>query len=116
VRGTGPGAELGIGLEGGAVVVDREREVVLLRNWAAATDGKLEWIGSGPGVQLPTALARAVLAGEELATAVDRYANASDVRSGRGAFGVITGDRITRAEAFTAAILTALAPWYHPAR
>jgi len=106
------GAHLGMGLEGGVAVVDGDGDLVLLRNWAVATDGDREWIGSGPGVQLPRQLARAVLAGEELATAVDRYANAADVRSGRGAFGVITDDRITRADAFTSAIIAALAPWY----
>ena len=106
------GADLALGLEGGVAVLDRSAPVVVLRNWAAAWDGHRMWIGSGPGLQLPSVLAGAVLAGEELGDAIDRYSGERDVRSGRGTFGVVTRDVIDRAHAFEDAVLGALAPWY----
>ncbi len=108
------GADLALGLEGGAVVVDPDVPLVLLRNWAAACDGQRTWVGSGPGIMLPAALARALLDGAELGVVIDRFADGRDIRSGRGAFGVLTADHIDRAAAFADAVITALAPWYNP--
>jgi inosine/xanthosine triphosphatase len=107
------GASLALGLEGGVVVVPLQPPIVLLRNWAAAFDGTREAFGSGPAVQLPADLAGAVLEGEDLASAIDRYAREHDVRSRQGTFGVLTHDLVTRADAFTLAVLVALAPWYN---
>lgn len=106
------GAELALGLEGGVAILAAQPPVVLLRNWAAAWDGSRLSIGCGPGIQLPRELAEAVLAGEELGDAIDRYARGRDIRSGRGTFGVLTADVVDRADAFAAAVLAALAPWY----
>ncbi|HHQ48077.1 MAG TPA: DUF84 family protein [Acidobacteria bacterium] len=106
------GAELALGLEGGVVVVDREQPLLILRNWAAAWDGRRLWYGSGPGIQLPAELAETVLGGEELGVAIDRYAGEHDIRSGRGTFGVLTADLLDRAHAFEDAVVAALAPWY----
>jgi len=106
------GADLALGLEGGVVRVNGDPPVVLLRNWAAAWDGERLAVGSGPGIELPRELAEAVLGGEELGDAIDRWAGGRDIRSGRGTFGVLTDDLVDRADAFAAAILAALAPWY----
>jgi inosine/xanthosine triphosphatase len=108
------GADVALGLEGGAVVVDCDPPLVLLRNWAAASDGHRTWVGSGPGIMLPEALARSLLDGAELGVVIDRFAGGRDIRSGRGAFGVLTADHIDRAAAFADAVITALAPWYNP--
>ena len=107
-------AGLALGLEGGCVVLRRDPPLLLLRNWVAAWDGGRLGIGCGPGIALPPPLARAVLEGRELGEAIDRFAGERDVRSGRGTFGVLTGDRIDRAEAFAQAVVAALAPWYAP--
>ncbi|MCG6964164.1 MAG: DUF84 family protein [Acidobacteria bacterium] len=109
-------ADLALGLEGGVVVLDAAAPVVVLRNWAAAWDGDCTWIGSGPGLQLPAELARAVLGGIELGDAIDDFADEHDVRSGRGTFGVLTLDLIDRAHAFEDAVLGALTPWYSSGR
>lgn len=109
-------ADLALGLEGGVVVLDARTPVVVLRNWAAAWDGEQEWVGSGPGLQLPVELARAVLGGVELGDAIDDFADEHDVRSGRGTFGVLTRDLIDRAHAFEDAVLGALTPWYSTGR
>jgi|AMFO01.1.fsa_nt_gi Uncharacterized conserved protein len=108
------GADLALGLEGGVRVLGGRPPLVVLCNWAVAWDGRRRWLGAGPGVQLPTALAEAVLAGEELGDAIDRFSGERDVRSGRGTFGVLTRDVIGRAHAFELAVLGALAPWYNP--
>lgn len=107
------GADLGLGLEGGVAVVSANPTVMMLRNWAVAWDGRLRWVGTGPGFELPKELAAAVLAGEELGEAIDRFAGEHDVRSGRGTFGVVTRDLIDRAHAFEDAVVGALAPWYN---
>ncbi len=108
------GADLALGLEGGVSVLERRVPVVVLRNWAAATDGTREWIASGPGLQLPLELATWVLDGLELGDAIDRFAGGHDIRSGRGTFGVLTLGLIDRPHAFEDAVLGALAPWYNP--
>lgn len=108
------GGSLALGLEGGVIVVGPPEPIVVLRNWAAAWDGNRLWFGSGPGIQLPRELAVAVLGGEELGLAIDRYAGEHDVRSGRGTFGVLTADLLDRRHAFEDAVLAALAPWYAP--
>lgn len=109
-----PGASFGLGLEGGVEVLGRTPLQVVLRNWAVAWDGRLEGIGSSAGILLPESVAAAVLAGEDLAAVIDRHANERDVRSRRGAFGVLTAGILTRADAYAQAVLTALAPWYAP--
>lgn len=106
------GADIGLGLEGGVIVLTAQPPVVLLRNWAAAWDGRRFGLGCGPGIQLPLALAEEILDGEELGPAIDRYARGRDIRSGRGTFGVLTGDVIDRTDAFATAVAAALAPWY----
>ncbi|MFH1175799.1 MAG: DUF84 family protein, partial [Acidobacteriota bacterium] len=105
-----PDAAIALGLEGGVTVVSHKRGQVMLRNWAVAWDGQREGLGSSPGILLPGELAAALLAGEDLASAIDRLAGQRDVRSRQGAFGVLTRDLITRAGAFEQAVLAALAP------
>jgi inosine/xanthosine triphosphatase len=107
-----PGATLALGLEGGVEVLVHEPMQVMLRNWAVAWDGRREGVGSSAGVLLPESVATPVLAGEDLAGVIDRHADEGDVRSRQGAFGVLTVGLLTRAEAYTQAVLTALAPWY----
>jgi inosine/xanthosine triphosphatase len=111
-----PGAVLALGLEGGVEVVGREPLRVVLRNWAVAWDGTREGIGSSAGVLLPDDVAAAVLAGEDLAAVIDRHAGQRDVRSRQGAFGVLTGGVLTRADAYAQAVVAALAPWYNGRR
>ncbi len=107
-----PGAAFALGLEGGLEVMARDPLQVALRNWAVAWDGRREGVGSSAGVMLPGTLARAVLDGEDVAEAIDRFAGERDVRSRQGAFGVLTSGLLTRSEAYAQAVLTALAPWY----
>ncbi|NOZ78254.1 MAG: DUF84 family protein [Acidobacteria bacterium] len=106
--------DVALGLEGGVVVIQHDPAIVILRNWAVAWNGRTEWIGSGPGIQLPARLANAVLDGIELGDAIDVFAGERDIRSGRGTFGVLTVDVLDRSSAFADAVVAALAPWYNP--
>ena len=113
-RGSVPGCDLALGLEGGLEVLGRAPLEVVLRNWAVAWDGAREGVGSSAGILLPEPVAVAVLGGDDLAAVIDRWAAELDVRSRQGAFGVLTAGVVNRADAFVQAVLTALAPFYAP--
>jgi inosine/xanthosine triphosphatase len=108
------GAELALGLEGGVEVLSHTPIEAVLRNWAVAWDGVREGVGSSAGILLPEPVAAEVLAGEDLASVIDRWAAEHDVRSRQGAFGVLTAGLVNRADAYAQAALTALAPFYAP--
>jgi inosine/xanthosine triphosphatase len=107
-----PGADLALGLEGGVEVLARTPLQAVLRNWAVAWDGVREGVGLSAGVLLPEPVAADVLAGEDLAVVIDRWAAERDVRSRQGAFGVLTAGLVNRADAYAQAVLTAFAPFY----
>src|SRR5258708_14736201 len=116
-----------IGLEGGLDVIedsakrgdleghsalhpDRHRRV-FLESWAYVTDGARGHYGRSGGIELPDALAHEVLEnGVELAAAIDRFAGAIGIRDAQGAWGVLSGNFITRQEAFRIAVIAAFAP------
>lgn len=108
---------LALGLEGG-VLSERATNgapVPLLEAWAYASDGERGYFGSSGCVPLPSAIDEAVrLRGEELGAAADRHYGLENVAAGQGTFGVLTGDLVTREEAFVRALLHALAPFYNP--
>jgi len=106
-----------LGLEGGfdVVVADGQRQV-FLENWAYVLDkaGRGAFGQSG-AVAVPSALARAVVdEGVELAEAVDAFAGGRGIRDAQGAWGVLTGNLMTRQEAFRIAVINAFAPFYNP--
>jgi len=104
-----------IGLEGGfhSMTFDGERHT-FLRGWAYATDGERGNFGAAPSVSVPAKIVRAVEgSGRELGEVMDEVAQARDVRSRQGAWGVLSRDLLTRSMSFEAALLAALAPFYN---
>ena len=102
-----------VGLEGGldVLALDGARQV-FLQNWAYAADGHGRgfWGQSG-AIVLPTELAAdAVDRGAELSEAIDRFAGGRGIRDAEGAWGILTGGRITRRDAFRIATINAFAP------
>jgi len=90
------------------------RRRVLLESWAYVTDGARGHYGRSGGIELPEALAREVLEnGTELAAAIDRFAGMVGIRDAQGAWGVLSGDLISRQEAFRVAVIAAFAPFYN---
>jgi non-canonical (house-cleaning) NTP pyrophosphatase len=110
-RGTGP--FLAVGLEGGLDPLRVAGETHwMLRTWACVTDGTRWSYGAGGVAPVPRSLADGIREGRELGDLVDALAGPG-TRSGRGAWGVLTRDLISRRDAFRIAVLAALAPFYH---
>ena len=108
-------AEYCVGLEGGLNVVPQNgRRLVFLESWAYVTDGTRGHFGCSGSIEIPEALADEVLnRSTELSVAIDRFAGEVDIRDSQGAWGVLTGNRVTRQESFRLAVLTAFAPFYN---
>jgi len=119
-----------VGLEGGLDVIEQAaassgplrltefaqgpRRRVFLESWAYVSDGAHGHYGRSGGIEIPEALAHEVLEdGVELAAAIDRYAGAVGIRDAQGAWGVLSGNFITRQEAFRVAVIAAFAPFYN---
>jgi inosine/xanthosine triphosphatase len=105
-----------VGLEGGLEVVGNGAgRRVFLENWAYVADraGRGAFGQSG-AIEMPEALAARVLdEGVELAQAIDAFAGGRGIRDAQGAWGVLTGNLITRQEAFRAAVINAFAPFFN---
>jgi inosine/xanthosine triphosphatase len=108
-------AEFFVGLEGGLdVVPENGRQRVFLESWAYVSDGRRGHFGCSGSVELPEALVEKVLVrGRELAVAIDEFAGAAGIRDAQGAWGVLTGNQITRQESFRLAVVAAFAPFYN---
>jgi inosine/xanthosine triphosphatase len=106
-----------VGLEGGLdVVYEAGRRWVFLENWAYVTDGGRSSFGHSGAVLLPDPLVRTVVdEGKELAEAVDEFAGGRGIRDAQGAWGVLTGNRVTRRDAFRIAVINAFAPFFNSA-
>jgi non-canonical (house-cleaning) NTP pyrophosphatase len=112
-----------VGLEGGLDIIEEAGKGsdaagggrrVLLESWAYVTDGRGGYYGRSGGVEIPSALARAVLEdGVELAAAIDAFAGAVGIRDAQGAWGVLSAGLISRTEAFRVAVVAAFAPFYN---
>lgn len=114
LRRRGTSADFFLGLEGGLHVEDDGgSRRVWLRSWAYASNGVEGAWGCGPSLELPEALARGVLRGEDLAQVIDRVTGEYDVRSHGGTWGYVTRGLIERADAFEAAVLAAMARFYN---
>jgi len=104
-----------VGLEGGLDVIQLpcqrpSQRLVLLENWAYICDrvGNGAYGQSG-AVALPEELAaRVVDDGLELSEAIDVFADSKGVRDGPGAWGVLTGNLVTRQDAIRLSVINAL--------
>lgn len=119
-----------VGLEGGLDVVHETssatpkrrysdsprngRRRVFLESWAYVSDGVYGHYGRSGGIELPEPLVREVIEnGTELAVAIDLFAGMQGIRDAQGAWGVLSGDLISRQEAFRIAVIAAFAPFYN---
>jgi inosine/xanthosine triphosphatase len=108
-------ADFLVGLEGGLdVVMDNGVQRVFLESWAYVSNGNRGHFGCSGSVEMPEALATAVLSrGTELSVAIDQFAGAAGLRDGQGAWGVLTRNLISRQESFRLAAIAAFAPFYN---
>jgi len=115
LRAQGHATDFFIGLEGGLdVATENGVKKVFLESWAYVSDGQRGHFGCSGSIELPEALADAVLSrGTELAAAIDRFAGAVGIRDGQGAWGVLSRNLISRQESFRLAVVAAFAPFYN---
>ena len=104
-----------VGLEGGldSVTEDGQRRV-FLESWAYVSDGTRGHFGRSGAVELPEELAEEVFVkGIELSIAIDQFAGQAGIRDAQGAWGVLSGNKISRQEAFRVALIAAFAPFFN---
>ena len=105
-----------VGLEGGLDEMrdPQGRRRVFLENWACVLDGTgRESYGRSGAIELPEALVKAVAdEGVELSEAIDAFAGSRGIRDAQGAWGVLTGNLITRQDAFRVAAIAAFAQFF----
>jgi inosine/xanthosine triphosphatase len=101
-------ADVAFGLEGGVV---NEPPVVWLVSWVAAVarDGRAG-DASGLRMQLPTAVAARLAAGDELGTVIDDLFGVTASKRHAGAVGLLTEGFVSRVEAFADLVAMACAP------
>jgi len=103
-----------VGLEGGIAVIEDGERRVFLESWAYVSDGMRGHFGRSAAVELPEALAEEVFVrGTELSIAIDQFAGEAGIRDAQGAWGVLSGNKITRQEAFRVALIAAFAPFFN---
>jgi non-canonical (house-cleaning) NTP pyrophosphatase len=96
------------------VLSEKGNTRVFLESWAFVTDGQQGHFGCSGAIELPDALAKEVLSrGVELAAAIDQFAGAAGIRDGRGAWGVLSSNLISRQDSFRLAVIAAFAPFYN---
>ena len=108
-----PGAELGVGFEGG--VVEEADGAMRTCAWAAvaAPDGR-SGIGGSLAMPLPDAVAARLRGGEELGHAIDALTGESDTKHRGGAVAVLTAGLVDRRQAYEVLLAYALAPFLAP--
>lgn len=104
-----------VGMEGGLdCILESGRRRVFLESWVYVSDGTRGHFGRSGAVELPDSLAEEVFVrGTDLSVAIDRFAGAAGIRDGQGAWGVLSGNKITRQEAFRLALIAAFAPFFN---
>ena len=109
-----PEASFGIGLEGG---IQQTSGRYFESCWVAVCDatGK-QGIGCSAKFELSNRFMEHILAGEELATVIDRLSGQTDVRSSQGAMGIVTNGVLCRTESMTHGIIFAFASFVSDAR
>jgi inosine/xanthosine triphosphatase len=115
LTGGGDPASFYVGLEGRLdVLKENGNRRVFLESWAYVTDTQRGHFGCSGSIEIPESLAEEVLVkGTELSVAIDEFAGQTGIRNAQGAWGVLSGDLISRQESFRLAVLSAFAPFYN---
>jgi inosine/xanthosine triphosphatase len=104
-----------VGLEGGLDVIhETGRRRVFLESWAYVSDGTQGFFGRSGSIEVAEAVAEEVVdRGIELSVAIDRFAGEVGIRDAQGAWGVLSGNLVTRQDSFRIAVIAAFAPFYN---
>lgn len=108
------GADYGVGIEGGVAELCGRH---YLTGVTVACDASGTWhAGWSPWIELPTEVV-AIMArepGRELGDIMDELAGTEGSKHKNGSWGLLTDDRLTRAESFRVALVAAFAPHISP--
>ncbi len=107
-----PGAQWGVGLEGG--VTFRNGQCWMIQYCAVAhADGRVH---VAPGVQflLPPVIGAGVANGGEVGPLFDGLSGIRDIKKKGGAIGFLTHGLVVREEMYTQMVAAALVPFLHP--
>jgi inosine/xanthosine triphosphatase len=109
------GGDFFVGLEGGLdVIQENGQRRVFLESWAYVSDGTRGFFGRSGSIEVAEAVVEEVVdRGTELSIAIDRFAGEAGVRDAQGAWGVLSGNLVTRQDSFRVAVITAFAPFYN---
>ena len=104
-----------VGLEGGLDVIrENGRRRVFLESWAYVSDGFTGFFGRSGSIEVAQEIAEEVVdRGVELSLAIDRFAGEVGIRDAQGAWGVLSGNLVTRQDSFRIAVIAAFAPFYN---
>ena len=100
-------ASLGIGIEGGVTECTAIDESLLIM-WITVDDGLTLYEAAGPALPLPPLLAEGIAEANELGDVIKEI---SDTAANQGAAGVVTNRWVTRTEALTIGIKSAIGQW-----
>lgn len=108
-------ADFLIGMEGGFHPIRHDgQDTIYLQSWAYVSNGKEGYFGSSGNVAVPERIAHEVMRRRrELGEVIDEAANAHDIRSKQGTWGILTNDLLTRRASFEIALIAAFAPFYN---
>jgi len=111
----GQSGDFFVGVEGGLDVIrENGQRRVFLESWAYASDGAQGFFGRSGSIEVAEAVAEEVVdRGVELSVAIDRFAGEVGIRDAQGAWGVLSGNLVTRQDSFRIAVITAFAPFYN---
>ncbi|MDQ1913431.1 inosine/xanthosine triphosphatase [Paenibacillus sp. GD4] len=110
-----PGANIGLGLEGGLTYDDVHTNQWYLFSVCAAWDGKQLYLGKGLYFPIPHAIGEKLKRDNlELRHVIDELSGTTGSNHQEGAYGLFTGGRITRAAIFSEAVIAALTPFQSP--
>lgn len=102
-----PEASFGVGLEGGIQMTGGR---YFESCWVVACDGTEKLgIGCSAKFELSSRFMEPILAGEELATVIDRLSGQNDVRSSQGAMGIVTNGALCRTDSMIHGVIFAFA-------
>src|SRR5262249_45616754 len=95
-----------VGLEGGLDILHESgRRRVFLESWAYVSDGFSGFFGRSGSIEVAQQIAEEVVdRGVELSIAIDHFAGEVGIRDAQGAWGVLSGNLVTRQDSFRIAV------------
>jgi inosine/xanthosine triphosphatase len=107
-----PDIRIGLGLEGGLAYDARFTRQWYLISVCAAWNGDKLFLGKGLSFPIPHAAAERIQnEGVELRTVIDEWSGTIGSNHRGGAYGLLTEDRVRRAEVFRDAVIAAVTPF-----